>query len=571
VVSAAVLARRHGLDQGFATYDDDLGAGLAGDTQVGERPAGATTDAALAAIGRLEAPWFLWVHYFDPHEEYRPPGPFAAAATGPHRLYDGEIAYLDSELGRLFAALPRERTVVAVAGDHGEMLGDQGEISHGLLLGPGVRRVPLLLAGPGVPAGRTEECLVRTADLAPTLLRLGGLPPRRGLDGASLLPLPSAPGGDCRRRSYSESFLPFFAYKWYPLRALSDGTFLYLQAPQPSLYHLGGDPAEVRDLAGGHAPVAARWRERLVALLGSMGESLLPRVAIENVLPAAVRGQLESLGYVASGSAGGAVTADLPDPRQMTDVARDLHAIVEQVRLGRCAEVLPRLDAIVRRDPHNFPALSLAGECVRAAGREADALALFQRAARENELSAVPVANVAASLRALGRRADAEREYRKALALDPTQPEAAANLARMLREGGDSAGALAVLDAALAAGSRGAEVYLERGTARAELGRVEAALGDFREAARRDPHDVVALENAARAAFHLGRPREAAQTYETALRLAPERGDLWKTLGSLYLEVLGDPAAAERCFRRALTLERDPVERAKLEAILQSP
>jgi tetratricopeptide (TPR) repeat protein len=79
----------------------------------------------------------------------------------------------------------------------------------------------------------------------------------------------------------------------------------------------------------------------------------------------------------------------------------------------------------------------------------------------------------------------------------------------------------------------------------------------------------VALENAARAAYLLGRGREAAQTYESLLRLAPDRGDVWKALGALYREVLGDPAEADRCFRRALQLERDPAERAALEALLR--
>ena len=568
VVSAIVLARRHGLDQGFRTYDDDLGAGYSAGTQESERQAGPTTDAALAAVGHLRAPYFLWVHYYDPHEEYRPPSDVADKAQGPHRLYDGEIAYMDRELGRLLRALPAD-TVVAVVADHGEMLGDQGELSHGLLLGHGARRVPLLLAGPGVPAGKDEECLVRTVDVAPTLMRLAGLPVPRGVDGVSLLPLPSG-GGDCKRRSYSESFLPFFAYKWYPLRTLSDGAFLYLQAPQPSLFHIAVDPDEASDLAREHPQTVEPWRRRLEEMLRAMGESLTPQVKAENVLSAEQRAQLESLGYV-SGASGGQVKGDLPDPRAMAPVAQTLHRAVVTIQQGRCAEALPDLQKIVKQDPHNFPALQLAGQCVRDAGRESDALALFQRAAKENELSAVPLANMGGSYLALGKRDDAERMFRQALALDATQPESATNLARILREKGNGKAAIEVLDGTLAAGSHDPTVYLERGTALAEAGKLEPALRDFREAARRNPADPVALENAARAVYLLGRPREAAQTYETLLRLAPNRGDVWKTVGALYLEELGERAEAERCFRRALQLETDPAERAKLEELLREP
>jgi tetratricopeptide (TPR) repeat protein len=128
-----------------------------------------------------------------------------------------------------------------------------------------------------------------------------------------------------------------------------------------------------------------------------------------------------------------------------------------------------------------------------------------------------------------------------------------------------------VLDGALAAGSHGGEVYLERGTALAESGRLAEALRDFREAARRDPADPVPLENAARAAYHLGRPREAAQVYEALLRIAAARGDLWRTLGALYLHELGERAEADRCFREALRLERDPSVRAELEELLRQP
>ena len=76
VVSAVVLARRQGLDQGFRVYDDDLGTGYAEGSVVSERTADATTAAALKAMGGLKPPFFLWVHYYDPHEEYRPPTRF---------------------------------------------------------------------------------------------------------------------------------------------------------------------------------------------------------------------------------------------------------------------------------------------------------------------------------------------------------------------------------------------------------------------------------------------------------------------------------------------------------------
>jgi arylsulfatase A-like enzyme/Tfp pilus assembly protein PilF len=566
-VSAIVLARRHNLTQGFRIYDDDLGTGYAAGTEVSERQAEVTTASAVAIAGKLKPPFFLWVHYYDPHEEYRPPTRFADSATGPSRLYDGEIAYVDEQIGVLLSKLPKDVDVVVV-GDHGEMLGEHGELHHGLLLYRAARRVPLIVAGPGVPAGKTEECLVRTADVTPTLLSLAGLPVPAGLDGQSLLPLPAAGGKSCDRMSYSESFLPFFAYKWYPLRSLSTERFFYLHAPKSSLYQIPADPDEKTDVAAQQPGALRLWEKQLRDLLKRAGETLDSEVRPENVLSEEQRRQLQSLGYVGGGS-GGAVRPSLPDPRAMADVADALHDAAADVQQGKCKEALPRLQDIVKRDPHNFPALSLAGSCLEDAGRIDSALALFQRAAKENELSAVPVANIAGCLKKLGRREQAEKEYRHALALDASLGEAASNLGQLLRERGERAEALKVLDASIAAGSYSSEVYLERGLLQAELNHLPEALRDFRESARRNPVNPVPLENAARAAFRLGQNREAVQIYEQLLRLQPSRGDLWKTAGALYLYELKDEDDAVRCFRRALTLEADPAEKQKIEEIIK--
>ena len=568
VVSAVVLARRQGLDQGFRIYDDDMGTGYAQGTVVSERTAENTTAAAVSTLAKLRPPFFLWVHYYDPHEEYRPPTRFADAAKGPHRLYDGEIAYMDEQIGELLKKLPKDTDVLAV-GDHGEMLGEHGEMTHGLLLYRAARRVPLLLAGPDVPAGRVSDALVRTVDVAPTLLALAGALPEKtaaALDGRSLLPVPAGSAGS--RPTYTESFLPFFAYKWYPLRSLGDDRFLYLKAPKSSLYDLTADPGESRDLAAARAKEARSWESRLVDFLKGQGEKLDVPVRPENLLSDEQRRQLSSLGYL-GGVAEGPVTPSLPDPRAMAGIAQALHRATQVAQEGKCKEALPELQAIVKKDPHNFPALSLAGFCLRQTGRTESALNLFQRASKENDLNAVPIADAAGCLLDLGRKAEAEREYRRALALDPAQAVAASNLARLLRQRGERKEAQEVLDKALRAGAHEPEVYMERGTARAEAGNLESALGDFREAARRAPANPVPLENAARTAYDLKKFRDSALLYEQLLRLQPNRSDLWKTAGAVYLYELEDRTAALRCFRRALILESDPGEKAKLEGLVK--
>lgn len=568
VVSAVVLSRRYGLARGFRIYDDDLGVGEDGLAEASERLAGDATRAARAVLSQLTTPYFLWVHYFDPHTDYTPPPPFDRALGGPHRAYDGEIAYMDEQIGVLLTALPEDTTWLVV-GDHGEMLGDGGELEHGLLLGAGARRVPLLLVGPQLPSGRRVDCLVRTADVAPTLLELAGLEAAGDLDGRSLLPL-LQPDAACDRLSYTESYLPFFAYRWYPLRALSDDRWLYVHAPRPSLYDLTADAGEVRDLAAARPRDVAAWRRRLAAMLTAAGESLEGgTVAAGKSLSAEEEAQLRSLGYFGGSSAPRQVHSDLPDPRAMIDVAKAVHRAAGLVDAGRCGEALPALQAAIHRAPHNVPALNLAGLCLRQAGRLESAFNAFQRAAEAAPNSPVPWVNGGACLLQLGRHEEAEKYYARAFALDPTAAGAAANLAALLRGRRQPVEAARVLDVAYAAGSRHLGIFLERGMLAAELQDYEAAFGHFTAALARDADHPGALESAARAALLSGKPRAAAGFFERLLALMPARADLWATLGGLYLERLDDRAAALRCFRHAHETETDAGRRNRLEALIQ--
>lgn len=565
VVAAIILAQHFGLNNGCRIYDDDLGEGYGAGTIVEERDAEHATDAALKALASLRSPFFLWVHYFDPHAEYRPPSRFADSMKGPHRLYDGEIAFVDEQVGRLLATLPANTVVLAV-GDHGEMLGEHGELYHGLLLYHGARHVPMILAGPGIPGGRVVSELVRTVDIMPTLLAEAAVTPPPGLDGESVLPLVEGKV-QAPRTSYCESFLPFFTYRWYPLRSLSDTRWFYLLAPKPSLYDLREDPAEAKDVAVSFGEVADRWRRRLERMLTTIGESASARYEAQEPLSDELRRQLRSLGYL-GGAATGSVTQDLPDPRTMTEVDAELQAAASQVQHGRCDRALEKLSAIARRDPNNFVALCFGGTCLLQQGETERALDWYRKAAAINPDSPVPLADIGGCLLKLGRKAEAEDAYRRALKLDLTVQGAAANLARLLHERGAPKEARAVLDASIEAGAHSAENYAERGVISAKQGRVDAAYADFREAARRDPANPVPLENAARAAYQLGRFRESALYYEQLLRAAPSRADIWKTMGAVYMYKLNAPADALRCFRRAIALEVDPGERSNLADLI---
>jgi len=565
VVSAAVLERRFGLDQGFGVYDDDPGIGHALGTLIVERDARRTTDAALAVLSRLERPFFLWVHYFDPHAEYHPPSQYVGQVSGPNQMYDAEIAYVDAELGRLLAAVP-EAWIVAV-GDHGEMLGEHGEPTHGVLVYRGARRVPLIVAGPGADPGREVTGLVRTVDVAPTLLALAGAAAPAGLDGRSLLLLRR--GETEPRWSYCEALSPFFSHRWYPLRAISDGRWLYLDAPRPSLYDLGADPEEARDLSSLQPKTARRLERRLVQTTEGLGEALHDDLLAGSRPSPEERERLAALGYLEA-SPGGKVDRSLADPRQMTEVIQTLEMATGLTAPEPCQEALPRLRRALEASPHSVPVLTLTGRCLSLVGKPGEALPLFERGAAEDPRSAAAASYVAECLRDQGRVEEAIPAFRRAVELDPGAHRAALALARLLRGLGRDAEALQVVERALAAGSRHPDLYLERGFMLARSGDVERALADFREACRRNPTSLSAWEHVAMAAYQLQWFEESARAYEQVVKLSPRRTDIWKSLGAIYLYKLDNRDAAISCFRRALQWETDARERQVLQETIRS-
>ena len=328
-VSSRVLDRRFGLDRGFGVYDDRMAAEWIGEYGYPERDAAAVTTAALAwAAARPKGrPYFLWVHYYDPHAPYAAPGGDAAV---PAARYAAEVSYMDREIGRLLKGLAADsdRTVVAAVGDHGEMLGEHGETGHGLFLYRAALEVPLVISGPGVPPETVWPGTVGTRGLASTLLRLLGFPKDAVPFGR---PLPGLAVSEAVQKIaliHSETWLPATAYGWSPLEAITDDRWRYIRAPRPELYDFVTDPAEKENLVEKRPAERARLETALAALSGAG-----PAVTAPVVKPdAAVTEALASLGYHsgASGSRAGTI-----DPKDGIAMLAELDEAKQWLRDGR--------------------------------------------------------------------------------------------------------------------------------------------------------------------------------------------------------------------------------------------
>ena len=315
------LVERFGTGQGFDLYDDRLATSndpLLGGRDGGrggagfffeERRAARVNEAVLPWLAaRGSAPFFLWVHYYDPHRPFDPPPPYDELfAFAP---YDGEIAYADESLGNLLDALRShgrlDRTLVVVTADHGEGLGEHREETHSYLVYNTTQHVPLVVRPPGGSpgGGKTVDERVGSVDVLPTILDLLGVAIPAGVQGRSLaFHFGDLPGVEPRRGSsvkphYAETLSPRLTNRWGELRALFDQEWKYIHGPRRELYDLAADPRERDNLVASRPEVAARMEEGLASFLDSRSEGATRAVA--EVDPE-VRWRLMALGYLTAG------------------------------------------------------------------------------------------------------------------------------------------------------------------------------------------------------------------------------------------------------------------------------
>ncbi len=359
-VSSFVLARRFGLARGFDVYDDRMTAARP------ERTARETTDAVVAFLAQAPtAPLFLWVHYWDPHDPYTPPEPYRTRyAAAP---YYGEVAAMDEQLGRLVAAIEQRvpgPLAVLVVGDHGEGLGEHGELLHGTLLYQSTVHVPLVMLGPGVPAGSVEGRPVSARRIYHSILDFAGL------DSAGSLRAPTS------EVVLGEAMKPFLEYGWQPQIMAVDGTRKSILAGRVETYDVVSDPGETRDLAG-----SAAGAPRPPAVLRDYPVPSPGAARAPDTLDAEARRSLASLGYVSAGAAP-VVRKDAPRPADMVGLLGLLERAAGLFTAERYAQAVPLFERILAQDPYNLDAMLRLASSYSALGRNSQAVAMFTRAAQ---------------------------------------------------------------------------------------------------------------------------------------------------------------------------------------------
>ncbi|MBN2296323.1 MAG: sulfatase-like hydrolase/transferase [Pirellulales bacterium] len=378
-IGAFVLNRQFGIAQGFQSYDD---------IQEGARKA---KDVNRSAFKWLEEhrkePFFLFLHYYDPHLSYDPPEPFASQFDG--APYDGEIAYVDHCIGQIINRLKKlglyDSTLIIITSDHGEGLGEHGEDGHGYFVYHSTTKVPLIIKWPNSKKPLRVMEKVGLTDIAPTILSTVGLECSEDMLGLDLSTYVSSQGEHPPERGfYSESF-EATAYGCAPLLSMESSEWKYIHCPKPELYNVEDDPKELTNVEGTQPAKSRLLKDSLQSLLNERVR-LQDQVSLDSESVA----KLESLGYV-----GGRVKesfdldSDAEDPK-------DFH---------RVYNLIDKANVCLKTRDYSR-AQSLCGQIL----------------AERNDIGkAYSMLGIIASKR---NRLDlAEVHYKKASELDPTSPE----------------------------------------------------------------------------------------------------------------------------------------------------
>ncbi len=387
-VGAFVLDSRFGLDQGFESYFDDFELPRQNIIGLGtvQRPAEEVIDAALEWLeGEGSSPFFLWVHLYDPHTPYAPPEPYRSEYAG--KPYLGEIAYTDAQIGRLLEGLSgrgvADDTFVVVVGDHGESLGEHGEIEHGFFVYEESIHVPLIISLPFAQLhGVRRSQLVSLVDIMPTVLEMSGLDLPPALQGLSLVPLFSGQPDDWRQYVYAETFYPRYHFGWSELQTVQDERYKLILSPEPELYDLLEDPDESNNLAGDRVSIFATLERQAEAMIAAYSEGGGRAQVVE--IDEETRQSLAALGYL--GGFQPAVDDDqeaLPSPRDRIGVYNDLLMARRLKHQGRLEESQVLLEQIVVEAPAAIDAYMTLGNLHSEQGRHMEAIAVFEAAIAE--------------------------------------------------------------------------------------------------------------------------------------------------------------------------------------------
>jgi tetratricopeptide (TPR) repeat protein len=560
VVSSYVLDRSWGLNRGFNLYYDAFKGSsfLENDPGLVERKAGASVDEALKWLRQTRTkPFFLWLHLYDPHSGYEPPEPFRTRfADSP---YDGEIAYADRELNRVIAYLKQrglyDRTLIILASDHGESLGEHGEKEHGFFVYHSTLHVPLVVKPPLSSAIRAHHVSdpVPIMGIAPTILSTLKLhdPIEQQFETESLL----TAGNSNSAPVYSESFYSFSSFGWSPVRTVNERSYQFIESPKPELYDLRNDPEEKKNVIAEQPAVGSVLGQELKNLVLRYAPHEAPEGGTQ--LDAEAVQKLRAWGYMAYRSpvSAEALSAGLSDPK---DKILDFNTLLDGVDAGKRGELdLERklLSQVQESNPGMYLIPFLLGEAELKASDWKAAQAALERSLKLNPNFDQAMTALARAFHQQGMDEDALQWVEKAIQGNPQ------NLRAWYQKGwisvkADPDGAMAAFERALEIQPGFAMAHRDLGIMLLQKGRYSDAATHLKQAADLGLAHPRLYNFLGIAYSRTGRYQDAVKVYTKALDKEPDFAEAHLNLSYVY-EKLNRPQSARLQYQTACKLQAD--------------
>lgn len=540
-LAAFVLNSKFGLNRGFDLYDDDLSdSELEGDHSFDRRRSGVrVVDSALDWLGkRTSKPFFCWVHLYDAHAPYDPREATFADQFKKHP-YDAGIAVEVQQFKRLWDFLEhqkrRDRTIVIVAGDHGEGLGEHHEVEHGSLLYNSTLRVPLIISAPGQShSGHRVAPAVSLIDIAPTVLDLLGITIPKVMRGKSLRS--SVEGNPFQGHTcYAETEAPFLDNRWCPMQAIITDRWKYIYSTKSELFDLQNDPGELVNLLD----TAVEQRKEMHAMLEELQVSFVPLSPGNVHLSQKDRQILGSLGYIGGrtdGSTSAMNNETLPDVKEMLPFQIKLDGIRDLMGQGDLsqAEVLAR--ELVADTVPRFPTAEVTlGDILRKQEKFQESEEVYQATLNRRPDCIMAHARLADLYASLGRWHDASKQYRAVVKLEPEASQAHFDLGQTLFRMGGYDEALMEYKEAIRSDPGFVSAHFEIAMLLAKSRRFRESIYYFEQALKYEPSLVAAHMNLSGVLLQLKEYEKAREHAEKAVEIEPESFETHLNLGTLLM------------------------------------
>jgi arylsulfatase A-like enzyme/Flp pilus assembly protein TadD len=531
-VGSYVLDSRFGLGQGFDTYYDHFNPEKNKDgflkLEQLERRGEEVMHQAIQWIDGTspDTPFFAWIHLYDPHDPYDPPHPFKAQYKS--RLYDGEIAYVDEQTGRLVSFLNTkhlyDKTLIVFTSDHGESFGEHREFKHGYFVYDTTLLVPLLFK-PARQAFRnlvlTEQ--VRLVDIAPTILQFLDLPKISDIQGIGLLGLLLGRQKHLQLEAYSETFYPT-QFGASSLRSLRQPNAKFIEAPKPELYKVDQDPGELINIHTQNQALANQLKNRLAELTNTLSDKG-PEKGSQLPMRSEELEKLGALGYIggpARAATTGSGSISLADPKDRVEIFQLLSEAGRNAATGRCPQAERQFTEAIQKAPGVSTAYFLLGRCYFNEQRFDQAYNSFQELLNLNPQSAEAQFYVAACEFYLNKLKSAETGFRRVLSINANYVYAHKYLGLIYQSRGQNQQALESLQKVVEISPGDEEAQFRVGLLLARQSRFAEAILHFKRALDVNPGNAATHRNLGIAYLRTNQDELAHKELAQACKLDPK-------------------------------------------------